>query len=69
MTVCNDQGNPNLARQCARQAVSSGDVAVLGSYSQQGPTILPILEAAHIAYVGGDCAVSGRHHKSGLVPA
>jgi branched-chain amino acid transport system substrate-binding protein len=52
VTVCNDQGNPNLARQCARQAVSSGDVAVLGSYSQQAPTILPILEAAHIAYVG-----------------
>jgi len=52
VTVCNDQGNPNLARQCAQQAVSDGDVAVLGSYSQQGPTILPILQAAHIAYVG-----------------
>ena len=52
VTVCNDQGNPNLARQCAQQAVSDHDVAVLGSYSQQGPTILPILEAAHIAYVG-----------------
>jgi branched-chain amino acid transport system substrate-binding protein len=52
VTVCNDQGNPNLARQCARQAVSSGDDAVLGSYSQQGPTILPIFAAAHLAYVG-----------------
>jgi branched-chain amino acid transport system substrate-binding protein len=52
VTVCNDQGDPNLARQCARQAVSSGDAAVLGSYSQQGPTILPIFEAAHLAYVG-----------------
>src|ERR1700728_1260690 len=35
VTVCNDQGNPNLARQCAQQAVSDHDVAVLGSYSQQ----------------------------------
>jgi ABC-type branched-subunit amino acid transport system substrate-binding protein len=52
VTVCNDQGNPNLARQCAQQAVSDHDVAVLGSYSQQGPTVLPILQAAHIAYVG-----------------
>jgi ABC-type branched-subunit amino acid transport system substrate-binding protein len=52
VSVCNDQGNPNLARQCAQQAVSNGDVAVLGSYSQQGPTVLPILQAAHIAYVG-----------------
>ena len=52
VSVCNDQGDPNLARSCARQAVSSGDVAVIGSYSQQGPTVLPILQAANIAYVG-----------------
>ena len=49
---CNDQGNPNVAAQCARQAVSDGDVAVLGSYSQNAAQVLPILQAANIAYVG-----------------
>lgn len=49
---CNDQGDPNIAAQCARQAVSSGDVAVLGSYSQNAGQVLPILQAANIAYVG-----------------
>lgn len=50
--VCNDQGDPNVAAQCARQAVSNGDVAVLGSYSQNAGQVLPILQAANIAYVG-----------------
>ena len=50
--ACNDQGDPNIAAQCARTAVSHKDVAVLGSYSQNAGQILPILEAAHIAYVG-----------------
>jgi ABC-type branched-subunit amino acid transport system substrate-binding protein len=49
---CNDQGDPNQAAQCARKAVSDGDVAVLGSYSQNAAQVLPILGAAHIAYVG-----------------
>lgn len=52
LQVCNDQGNPNVAGQCARTAVSNGDVAVLGSYSQNAGTVLPILQAANIAYVG-----------------
>lgn len=50
--ACNDQGDPNIAAQCARTAVSNKDVAVLGSYSQNAGQLLPILEAAHIAYVG-----------------
>ena len=49
---CNDQGDPNQAAQCARKAVSDHDVAVLGSYSQNAGQVLPILQAAHIAYVG-----------------
>ena len=52
VAACNDQGDPNVAAQCARQAVSDGDVAVLGSYSQNAGQVLPILQAANIAYVG-----------------
>jgi ABC-type branched-subunit amino acid transport system substrate-binding protein len=50
--ACNDQGDPNVAAQCARKAVSDGDVAVLGSYSQNAGQVLPILQAANVAYVG-----------------
>jgi ABC-type branched-subunit amino acid transport system substrate-binding protein len=49
---CNDQGDPNVAAQCARKAVSDKDVAVLGSYSQNAGQVLPILQAANIPYVG-----------------
>jgi ABC-type branched-subunit amino acid transport system substrate-binding protein len=49
---CNDQGDPNVAAQCARKAVSDKDVAVIGSYSQNAAQLLPILQAANIAYVG-----------------
>jgi branched-chain amino acid transport system substrate-binding protein len=52
VSACNDQGDPNIAAQCARTAVSAHDVAVLGSYSQNAAQVLPILQAAGIAYVG-----------------
>jgi branched-chain amino acid transport system substrate-binding protein len=54
LIVCNDQGNPQVASQCAREAVEKGVVAVMGSYTVQSAAFLPILEAAKIAYVGAD---------------
>jgi ABC-type branched-subunit amino acid transport system substrate-binding protein len=58
LTICNDQGSPEVAAHCARQAVEQGDVAVMGSYSVQAAAFLPILEAAHIPYVGADATQS-----------
>lgn len=58
LTICNDQGSPEVAAHCARQAVEQGDVAVLGSYSVQAAAFLPILESGHIAYVGADATQS-----------
>jgi ABC-type branched-subunit amino acid transport system substrate-binding protein len=52
VTFCDDQDNPNTAGACARQAVSNGDVAVLGIYSLYSNVSLPILQAAGIPYVG-----------------
>jgi ABC-type branched-subunit amino acid transport system substrate-binding protein len=52
LTICNDDGTPSVAGTCARQAVSGHDVAVLGSYSEEAATIVPILKSAHIAYIG-----------------
>jgi branched-chain amino acid transport system substrate-binding protein len=56
LTICNDQGNPQVASHCAQEAVEKGDVAVMGSYSVQAAAFLPILESAHIAYIGADAS-------------
>jgi branched-chain amino acid transport system substrate-binding protein len=56
LTVCNDQGNPQVASHCAQEAVEKHAVAVMGSYSVQAAAFLPILESAHIAYVGADAS-------------
>jgi branched-chain amino acid transport system substrate-binding protein len=56
LSICNDQGNPQVASHCAQEAVEKGDVAVMGSYSVQAAAFLPILEAAHIAYIGADAS-------------
>jgi ABC-type branched-subunit amino acid transport system substrate-binding protein len=54
LTICNDQGNPQVAAHCAQEAVEKHIVAVMGSYSVQAAAFIPILEAAHIPYVGAD---------------
>ncbi len=48
---CDEHADPNRAEQCAREAVSNGDVAVVGGISLQGARIFPILEAAGIPWV------------------
>jgi ABC-type branched-subunit amino acid transport system substrate-binding protein len=58
LTICNDQGNPQVASHCAQEAVEKHDVAVMGSYSVQAAAFLPILESAHIPYVGADATQS-----------
>jgi ABC-type branched-subunit amino acid transport system substrate-binding protein len=58
LTVCNDQASPEIAAQCARKAVSDKFAAVLGSYSVQSTSFLPILEAGNIPYVGADATNS-----------
>jgi branched-chain amino acid transport system substrate-binding protein len=51
-TACDDMNNPDTAANCARTAVSDGDIAVVGDFTQQGSAYLPILLQAHIAVVG-----------------
>jgi ABC-type branched-subunit amino acid transport system substrate-binding protein len=52
LATCNDQGDPNIAGDCARQAVQDHVVAVIGSISEYGANILPLLQAAQIPYIG-----------------
>lgn len=49
---CNDQDDPNVAASCAREAVADQVAAVVGAHTYWPTTILPILEAATIPYVG-----------------
>ena len=54
VVTCDDQGNPNLAATCARQAKTDGVVAVVGSFDPVGTAqTLPLLKAEGIPYVGG----------------
>ena len=51
--TCNEHGTPAGATACANQAVSEKVVAVVGSYSQNGDSFMPVLEAGGIPYLGG----------------
>ena len=50
--TCNDQANPDVAAACARTAVADKVVAVISPlHSATGVSILPILQAAKIAFI------------------
>ncbi|SNQ46794.1 conserved exported hypothetical protein [Frankia canadensis] len=50
--TCNENGNPNDAVKCARQAVSDHSVAVVGSYSNSSNQLIAPLVKAGIPLVG-----------------
>jgi branched-chain amino acid transport system substrate-binding protein len=52
--TCNDASDPNTAASCARQAVQDKVAAVIPYYTSQGGSILPILQAAGIPYIGSE---------------
>src|SRR5712691_9736407 len=53
VTFCDDHDNPSGAEQCARQAVSNRDVAVVGWGSiSGGSNILSVLSRAKIPWIG-----------------
>ncbi len=49
--TCNDGNDPNQSADCARQAVDENVSAVVGGFTTNGDTIMPILEEAGIPYV------------------
>jgi ABC-type branched-chain amino acid transport systems, periplasmic component len=48
LIICDDNGNPNDAAACARQAVNDGVAAVVGTFTLFGDSVIPLLEAAGI---------------------
>lgn len=53
LTTCDDQFDPNTAENCAREAVSDHDVAVLTSFSTYPEQVIPIIAAAGIPLLYG----------------
>ena len=56
LIICNDQFDPNVAADCARQAASDGVVAVLQPFEPYTQQVDPILQAAGIPMVYGEFA-------------
>lgn len=52
LITCNEAADPNKAAECARQAADEGVAAVIGGFSANGDTIMPILEEAGIPWFG-----------------
>jgi branched-chain amino acid transport system substrate-binding protein len=67
VTTCDEQGDPNKIATCGRQAVSDHDVAVIGSFTFNGDSIIPILTAANISWFGICCPASISEDKSPTV--
>ncbi|WP_408898489.1 ABC transporter substrate-binding protein [Nocardioides sp. R1-1] len=51
VVTCNEGADPNKAAACARQAVDEGVSAVVGGFSANGDTLVPILEKAGIPWI------------------
>lgn len=52
ITACNDGSDPNMAAECARQAVSGQFTALVGGVSLYYNDVFPILDAANIPVIG-----------------
>ena len=53
--TCDDQGDPNVGANCARQAVDEGAIAVVGSFVFDASRIIPVLEENNIPWFGACC--------------
>jgi ABC-type branched-subunit amino acid transport system substrate-binding protein len=52
VTLCDTQDNPNVAASCARQAANGDFVALVGMWTNQEASVLPITDAAGLPNIG-----------------
>lgn len=52
VVFCDTKEDPNGAAACGRQFVEEGVVAVVGGFTTQGPSLVPVLEDAGIPNIG-----------------
>jgi hypothetical protein len=58
VTTCDEQGVPQKTASCGRTAIADHDVAVVGSYTQNGAAIIPELAASKTSWFGICCSMS-----------
>jgi ABC-type branched-subunit amino acid transport system substrate-binding protein len=51
--TCNERDTAEGAAECTRRAVDARVAAVVGSYTQHGSSVFPVLQNKGIAYIGG----------------
>jgi branched-chain amino acid transport system substrate-binding protein len=56
--TCDEMGVPSGTASCARKAIAAHAVADVGSFSYNGATIVPIYQAAKVAWFGICCAIA-----------
>lgn len=55
--TCDDMSDPNVLANCGRTAIANHDTAVVGSFTLNGNSIIPLLAANKTAWFGVCCAV------------
>ena len=56
--VCDEQFDPAIAANCARQAVEEGVVSVVGSFTYFAEAIVPVIAQSDITWFGACCPIS-----------
>lgn len=64
IAICDDRGEPTQAAACARQGVEEEVVAVIGSFTFFGESVVPVLEKGNTAWFGMCCAESAAELES-----
>ena len=57
--VCDDQGDPNLAVDCAQQHIDAGAVTFVGNFTPFGDAVNPVIGEAGYSVIGGGLYTPG----------
>lgn len=58
VTVCDEQFDAAIAASCAREAVESGAVSIVGSFTYFAEAIVPVIAESDMTWFGNCCAIS-----------
>lgn len=58
VVVCDEQFDPAIAANCARQAVEEGVISVVGSFTYFAEAIVPVIAQSDITWFGACCPIS-----------
>ena len=64
VTICDDKADPNESAACGRKAVANKDIAIVGSFTLDVSSLMPIVEENTIQWFGACCPVSATEFTS-----